>query len=65
MLELLEFVAADQGNPKLYWTYADEDFGGWLASLARRRGGHRTPVSVALTLLNSCTCIERVKDINM
>lgn len=65
LLELLEFVAADQGNPKLYWTYADEDFGGWLAALARRRGGHRTPVSVALNLLNNCTCIEHVGNLNM
>ena len=26
------------GRPSLYWTYCDEDFGGSVAHLARRRG---------------------------
>lgn len=65
MLELVEFVALEHGSPKDYWTYADEDFGGWLAALARRRGGHRTPVAVALKLLNNATCIENIADLDM
>lgn len=65
MLELLEYVALQHGSPKGYWTYADEDFGGWLASLAKRRGGAKTPVAVALRLLNNATCIEKVEHLDM
>ena len=65
LLELIEYVAAEQGSPKLYWTYADEDFGGWLAKLAARRGGHRTPKHVALMLLNNCTWVNSMRELEM
>ena len=37
--ELMEYQAQDLGNPRLYWNYADEDFVGWVANIARSRGG--------------------------
>ena len=39
--ELAEYQGPILGNPRHFWTYADEDFVGWLAKLARPRGGPR------------------------
>ena len=50
--ELLEYQTLTDGNPKLCWTYRDEDWGGWLAKCATRRGGHATPESVGLQVIN-------------
>ena len=49
--ELLEYQTTQEGNPKLFWTYRDEDWGGWLSRCAQRRGGHATPESVSLQVL--------------
>ena len=35
----------------LTWTYRDEDMGGYLASLAKLKGGSRNPRSVATSVL--------------
>ena len=48
MQELCELTG---DNPTLYWCYRDEDFGGTLASLARSRGGHNSPGSIAKRVL--------------
>jgi hypothetical protein len=45
-------------NPSTYWTYRDEDFGGHLANIARRRGGAYTPTAVAKSVLNKFRCKE-------
>lgn len=42
----------EDSNPSQTWTYRDEDFGGYLASLARRRGGKYSPTAVASDVLN-------------
>ena len=39
--ELGEHQGPVRGNPKHFWTYADEDFVGWVAKIARARGGAR------------------------
>lgn len=65
MLELVEYVAPAQGNPRFYWTYADEDFGGWLAKLSARRGGPKNPDSVALKVLKLATALEKLRDLDM
>ena len=36
--ELAEYQSQVLGNPKLFWTYVDEDFVGWIATLAKSRG---------------------------
>ena len=45
-------------NPSSYWTYRNEDFGGQLANIARRRGGYYTPTAVAKSVLNKFRCKE-------
>ena len=47
--ELCEMAAS---NPSMTWVYRDEDVGGSLAGLARRRGGHNTPAAIGFTVLN-------------
>ena len=39
-------------RPSLYWTYRDEDFGGTLARMARRRGGRSTARSTGESVLS-------------
>ena len=39
-------------NPALGWTYRDEDIGGYVAAVARRRGGKNSVVSAGQTALN-------------
>lgn len=50
MAELLEYMSASEGHPRLYWAYRDEDYGGWLAQLAGRRGGPRSPALMSQRL---------------
>ena len=37
--KLAEFQATQIGNPRDFWAYKDEDFVGFIATLAMRRGG--------------------------
>ena len=46
--ELCEFSSA---RPSQCWNYRDEDFGGSLAQLSRRRGGANNPGTGSLTVL--------------
>ena len=39
-------------RPSLYWTYRDEDFGGTLARMSRRRGGRSSLRSVGNSVLD-------------
>lgn len=45
--ELCEYQCFTKGNPKLFWCYKDEDFGGHTVKLGERRGGKNTAKSVA------------------
>ena len=38
--------------PSLFWTYRDEDFGGSMAQLAKRRGGPKGPGVISRAVLN-------------
>ena len=38
-LHLFIHITSDDSLPRLTWTYRDEDFGGSVARMARRRGG--------------------------
>ena len=46
--EMCEMAAS---NPSLTWTYRDEDFGGALALMGRRRGGPKSVTSTAENVL--------------
>jgi hypothetical protein len=39
-------------NPALCWTYRDEDMGGYIAMVAKRRGGKNSVLSTGRTVLN-------------
>jgi hypothetical protein len=53
--ELVEYIAPQQGCPRSFWTYRDEDWGGDLAKWAARRGGHRNAGLISLRLMQ-CFC---------
>ena len=44
-------------NPADFWNYRDEDFGGAVAALSRRRGGKNSPLATARRMLN-CYCVK-------
>ena len=37
--ELVQYQALEHGNPRGLWEYNDEDFVGWVAKMATKRGG--------------------------
>ena len=39
--EMAEYPGFVLGNPRTFWNYMDEDFVGWVASMAKSRGGPR------------------------
>lgn len=47
-----ELTQMSKSCPSLFWTYRDEEFGGTVASLSRRRGGSNNPTATAFSLLN-------------
>ena len=51
-LHLFLHVTSDRSLPRLYWTYRDEDFGGSVARMARRRGGVLCCRGTSLQVLN-------------
>lgn len=51
-VELLEFTAPEAGSPALFWTYADESWGGVLAKAAARRGGPKFAAGCALNVIS-------------
>jgi hypothetical protein len=48
---LLAEMGMDDTNPSDQWTYRDEDFGGTVARLSRRRGGPNTVMSTGRAML--------------
>eukprot|EP00974_Lingulodinium_polyedra_P001267 121207-Lingulodinium_polyedra.AAC.1 len=60
--EMVEYQSRTQGNPKLVWTYPDEDFVGWIAEIAGTRGGPHGPSTVATGLLNRYRALSIVRD---
>ena len=51
LLQELCEMQEQPSNPSLYWTYRDEDFGGSIAHISRRRGGMNSPNSTARSML--------------
>ena len=54
-LHLWLHICSDNSMPRLTWTYRDEDFGGSVARMARRRGG------ILRCGPTSSTCLDRFK----
>lgn len=50
-LHLFQELCESGSRPSTCWTYRDEDFGGSLARLSRRRGGNNSPCSTAESVL--------------
>ena len=49
MQELCEMT--EGANPAASWTYRDEDYGGSVAGMSRRKGGHRTAEGISRNFL--------------
>ena len=47
-----ELTQMSRSCPSLFWTYRDEEFGGTVAQLSKRRGGSNNPKSTAESFLN-------------
>ena len=47
-------------SPTYFWTYRDEDFGGSLVSLGRRRGGHKGAGTLGAQILRKFCCRHRL-----
>jgi len=44
-------LCGSSSNPSSSWCYRDEDFGGYLASIARRKGGAYNCIEVSSNVL--------------
>lgn len=47
-----ELTQMSKSCPSLFWTYRDEEFGGSVAQISKRRGGSNNPVATAKCLLH-------------
>lgn len=55
-----ELCELTQTNPSHCWVYRDEDFGGTIAQLSRRRGGHHRPHLTSRAVLAKFQAKHRV-----
>lgn len=56
--ELIAFQLDSAGDPSLFWTYQDEDFMGWLASMAHSRGSKRSMTTTPLNVLKKYAALS-------
>ena len=49
--ELVEYQSHDYGSPRLYWTYRDESWCGFMAKANKRRGGCSVSSTIAFRFL--------------
>ena len=47
-----ELTQMSHSCPSLFWTYRDEDFGGFVAGLSRRLGGSNNTAATSFNLLS-------------
>lgn len=60
MQELLEECPS---NPSTHWVYRDEEFGGTIAGIGRRHGGHATPGVAGQTVLHQFVAAHRIPNL--
>ena len=53
-------LCAEKGKPSLCWTYKDEDYGGAVARLSRRRGGILSAQAFSHNLLQRFKLVQPV-----
>jgi hypothetical protein len=58
--ELCEFQCMTHGNPKTFWCYKDEDFGGYTVKLGERRGGRNTAKAVAENIFDRFCALQKL-----
>ena len=46
-------LCSEPGKPSAHWNYRDEDFGGTIARMSHRQGGHDTPLATSLKAVRS------------
>ena len=50
--ELAQYQCFHLGNPSMHWNYADEDFVGWVATLAESTGGAKQAGTTSRNVLD-------------
>lgn len=58
----LEMCTFSKSSPAKAWTYRDESFGGYIADIARSRGGPSNPRTVGLQVLNKFRISAKFRD---
>ena len=56
----LEMTFDPKASPSTGWTYRDEDWGGQMSELARRRGGNLTCLAVAQAMFHKFAALHQV-----
>ena len=56
----LELTFDPKASPSTGWTYRDEDWGGQMSELARRRGGNLTCLAVAQAMFHKFAALHQV-----
>ena len=57
LLHLMSSTCCTLGPPASLWNYSEEDWGGKMARIAKRRGGADNPGPVALALLDRAVAL--------
>jgi hypothetical protein len=66
MQELLEYIGpdlGDLGSARRFWTYKDERWGGFLSTMAMRRGGPKTAANVAQGLITRYRALAHLSEL--
>jgi hypothetical protein len=59
--ELMEYQCQNGASPNDFWTYKDEDWGGFVAKMGGRRGGNSNPCTIAKQVLTRFRCMVTEK----
>ena len=57
---MAELAFTSYTSPTAFWTYRDEDFGGFVAQMASRRGGANNPFSVGTSFFDRFAALHHV-----
>ena len=53
----MEYQCQSGASPSDFWTYNDEDWGGFVAKMGARRGGISNPCTIAKHVLTRFRCL--------
>ena len=57
-LHLFLHICSDSSQPSRHWNYRDEDYGGMVSRLAKRRGGLLSPCALSRQVLNRFAILQ-------